>query len=107
MARRVGTASFAKMLGRRLTALRLEAGLTQEKLAYETDLAKGHLSMIEAGKRLPSLAVLVALAERLEVEPADVLAFDLEVPRFRILDLLRRGDQAEARRALRELGSVK
>ena len=76
MPRPSGTATLAKRLGARLRALRVEAGITQEALAWESDIAKPYLSQVEAGKRLPSIAVLSALAKRLGVQLVDVVALD-------------------------------
>jgi transcriptional regulator with XRE-family HTH domain len=67
---------LARELGLRIVALRLQRGLTQEKLAWEADLAsKGYLSRIEAGKRLPSVEMLGRLADRLGVEIRDLFVF--------------------------------
>jgi transcriptional regulator with XRE-family HTH domain len=45
-----------------------------EKLAYESDLgSKGHLSNLERGLALPTVETLRILAERLGVQPFDLL----------------------------------
>ena len=65
--------ALAATIGTRVRALREAAGLTQEKLAYESGLrSKGTLSKIEGGHQLPSVAVLELLALRLGVELLDV-----------------------------------
>lgn len=104
MPRRSGTASFARRLGARIRMLRREAKLTQENLAWSCDLAKPYLSQVEAGKRLPSLPVLVAVAKRLGVEPADLLALNPKNERLVLLDALRRNDQKDVASTLRKLG---
>ena len=104
MPRRSGTPSLARHVGARIRALREEGDLTQERLAWECDLDKGYVSQIEAGKRLPSLPVLQALAKRLGVELADIAGFNLRSARVRLLDAARRGDGAAVRTALRKLG---
>jgi transcriptional regulator with XRE-family HTH domain len=86
-------AQLARALGARIRALREEVGITQERLAWDSDLAKAYLSQVESGKRTPSIPVLCALAERLGVEVADFLALDLEIPRLRLLDAARRRSQ--------------
>ena len=58
---------IARELGAQIHALRLKAELTQEKLAWRCDLNKGYLSQIEAGKRIPSVMVLIELARELNV----------------------------------------
>ena len=101
---RNGTARLVRQLGARLRALRQEAGMTQEKLAWECDLAKPYLSQIEAGKRQPSLEALAALADRLGVQVVDLLASDPTSPTTALLDAVRRRDRKAAREALRVLG---
>lgn len=96
-------ARLARALGARIRALRQEAGITQEALAWDSDLAKGYLSQVEAGKRTPSVPALFALAARLDVEVADLVALDLGKPRLRLLEAARRGDRTEVKHALRTL----
>jgi transcriptional regulator with XRE-family HTH domain len=81
----------------------MAAELTQERLAWECDLDKGYLSQVESGKRQPSLTVLAALAERLELTVADLVGFDLTHPRLELLDAARLGDLARVTAALRAL----
>ncbi len=65
--------ALAATIGTRVRTLREAAGLTQEKLAYESGLrSKGTLSKIEGGRQLPSVAVLEMLALRLGVELLDL-----------------------------------
>jgi transcriptional regulator with XRE-family HTH domain len=104
MPRKPGKASFARKLGTRIRALRTEAEITQEALAWESDLDKGFLSQIEAGKRIPSLPVLLMIAKTLGVEPADLLVLEVTKPRLRLLEAARRQDRAAAHEALRKLG---
>ncbi|MBK7582920.1 MAG: helix-turn-helix transcriptional regulator [Myxococcales bacterium] len=104
MPRRPGTASLARRIGARIRSLRVETGITQEKLAWNCNLAKPYLSQIEAGKRLPSLPALVALAKQLGVELADLILTEGKDPRFRFAEAARCGDWQSAIDALRELG---
>lgn len=99
-----GPPSLPRKLGARIRALRLEADITQEQLAWDCDLSKPYLSQVEAGKRLPSLRTLSALADRLDIEIVDLLALDLDHPRLKLLDAARRLDRKGVRQALRELG---
>ena len=94
---------LARAFGARLRALREEKELTQERLAWECDLAKGYLSQVEAGKRSPSLRVLAALAARLAVAPADLLVTDVADPRMAMFEAARRRDPAGFRAAVRKL----
>jgi transcriptional regulator with XRE-family HTH domain len=70
---RAGAPVLARNLGLRVRALRDTVGITQERLAFESGIAKGTLSRIEAGKELPSLGVVELLADRLGVEVLDLL----------------------------------
>lgn len=56
-----------KAMGRRIRAKRLEMGLTQEQLAEKVDISTSHVGEIERGTSICSLAVLVALANVLEL----------------------------------------
>lgn len=103
MARPSGTGKLAHRIGARIRSLREEAGVTQERLAWTCDISKAYLSQVEAGKRLPSLTVLAALAARMGAELSDLLALDQSRPRIRLLEAARRGDRAGVRDALREL----
>jgi len=49
--------------------MRLSRGLSQDTLAFEADLHRTYISLLERGMRQPSLATLFALAEALECEP--------------------------------------
>jgi transcriptional regulator with XRE-family HTH domain len=101
---RSGSARVARLLGRRIKALREERGLGQEELAWSCDLSKSHLSQIEAGRGYPSVPVLLALAKGLGVSPLDLLACDPDDARGDLLDAVRKGDRELALRALRSLG---
>jgi transcriptional regulator with XRE-family HTH domain len=59
---------LAKRIGRRISAVRRERGLTSEKLAYEFGISKGYLSRLENGKKLPSLSKLNLIAQALDVD---------------------------------------
>jgi transcriptional regulator with XRE-family HTH domain len=106
MPSRAGPRSLARQLGGRIRALRVEADITQEKLAWDCDLAKPYLSQIEAGKRIPSVPVLALLAKRLGVELADVVAVRPNRPRLALLEAARRGDREGVRAALALLDLV-
>jgi tetratricopeptide (TPR) repeat protein len=61
-----------KLVGRRLKAARVNAGLSQRALGFGGCTA-AYISRVEAGERIPSLQLLRTLAERLGVS-ADYLA---------------------------------
>ena len=64
-----------------MRSIRVSMGLTQEKLAWDCDLANAYLSQVESGQRLPSVEVLDRLAARLEVPLAEL--FSGEAPTSR------------------------
>ena len=53
--------------------MREERGLTQEKLAVDSEIDLTYLGGIERGKRNPSLLVIARVAGALGVNPADLL----------------------------------
>ncbi len=69
MPRRSTPDPLAQRIGARIRELRQEAGLTLEKLAYESEVgSKGFLSDVEKGLARPTVETLAAIAERLEVQ---------------------------------------
>src|SRR5687767_12415703 len=91
MPRRRAPHPLALAIGERVRHLREEAGLTQEKLAYESDFgSKGYLSGLEKGLVLPSLQKLSLLAEHLGLEVFDLLVFPEVGPRQKLVDATRR-----------------
>jgi transcriptional regulator with XRE-family HTH domain len=63
----------AKQFGRNLTALRREAGFTQDRLAVEVYMGRNMLSRLEQGHRLPRLDHIVLLARVIDVQVRDLL----------------------------------
>ncbi len=61
-----------RRLGRRIRALRIEAGLTQEAAAERARLDYKHLQAIEAGQSNVTVASLVGIAKALRVSVADL-----------------------------------
>jgi transcriptional regulator with XRE-family HTH domain len=55
-------------LSRHVKAFRTEAGLTQQMLAERCGIYRTYLSRIESGDANPSVSVLAALANTLNVE---------------------------------------
>lgn len=61
------------LIGRNVRRRREALGLSQEQLAHDADIALRHLGNIERGKQNPSIAVVIALAEALQVQPHTLL----------------------------------
>lgn len=62
---------WASIVGRNIRRLRTSAGLTQEQLAGEADIAMRHLGRIERGEGNPTTELLGKLAAILKVHPKD------------------------------------
>jgi len=65
--------SLAKVFGEVLKELRMEAGISQENLAYECDLDRSFISMLERGLKLPTIATLFQLAKALKKAPYEII----------------------------------
>jgi transcriptional regulator with XRE-family HTH domain len=63
--------------GRRVRALRKAARLSQEKLAFQSDLDRSYIGQIERGECNISLKNIGKLARGLDVAPADLFQFPL------------------------------
>jgi len=70
------------LLGKNVRRLRLQRGLSQEKLAVDSNIDLTYLGGIERGRRNPSLMVMVRIATALSVPLPDLLASEasLAVP---------------------------
>ncbi len=103
MPRRSTPNPLAERIGARIRELRKEAGLTLEKLAYESEVgSKGFLSDIEKGLARPTVETLATVAERLGVKLLDLVTFPDEDERARLVDRTRRMTKGAVRRLLRE-----
>lgn len=56
-----------------LRKLREERAISQEKLALESGLDRTFISMLERGKRQPSLTTILILAEVLNIDPGSLI----------------------------------
>ncbi len=65
--------AFGKVLRQR----RKQAGLTQEKLAFEAEVQRNYVSLIERGVHQPTINVIFKLAAALGCKPS-VLVADVE-----------------------------
>jgi transcriptional regulator with XRE-family HTH domain len=61
-------------VGRNVRLLRQQKGLTQEKLAVDSEIDLTYMGGIERGRRNPSLMVMVRIAKALGVPLTDLLA---------------------------------
>jgi transcriptional regulator with XRE-family HTH domain len=63
----------AKVFGAALKAAREAAGITQWELAEAADLHRTYPSMLERGKRTPTISVVLRLAQVLGIDAGDLL----------------------------------
>jgi transcriptional regulator with XRE-family HTH domain len=103
MPRRRTPHPLAAAVGLRIKQLREEAGLTQEQLAYESELgSKGHLSNLERGLAVPTVQTLKVLADHLGILPLDLVTFPEDDERQALVDATRTFRKGTIRRLLRE-----
>jgi len=69
----VPTADARASFGKQVRKLRLERGLSQEKLAELADLHRNYVGGVERGERNIAILNIVALAHALKVKPAKLL----------------------------------
>ena len=65
--------SVEKTFGQVLQQLRKERGLSQEELGFESGYHRTYISLLERGKKSPSLKTIFKLAKALDVEPSEIL----------------------------------
>lgn len=65
--------NFKQIVGNHVRELRLSGNLTQDLLADRCGIYRTYLSRIEMGHANPTLLVLVALANCLDVQPYELL----------------------------------
>lgn len=90
--KRVLDVSKSDRLGPNLRTLRLERGLTLDRLAGLSELTRGYLSLVERGLKTPSIGALLRLAAALGVNIAEL--FDLNAVQGPSYTLQRAGDGA-------------
>lgn len=65
-------------IGKRIRAVRLERGLTQEQLAERIATGTTHVSHIETGNTIPSLKTFLAIVNALDVSADELLCGNIE-----------------------------
>lgn len=71
----VKVTGVSRRVGGRIQKIRLEKGLTQEKLALDADLNRAYIGYIERGERNPSTETLSKIAKALGVKLDDLFKF--------------------------------
>lgn len=89
-------------IGRRIKALRKQAGMTQEELAGLVHIDPQHMSRLERGVYFPSLETLELIAQSLGVLLKDLFVFPedetADILRTRLIDAIGIMDEQELRR---------
>ena len=60
-------------VGVAIREFRQQAGLSQDELADRMDMSTPYISMLESGKRYPSIEMLIRIAFALKVRPGAIL----------------------------------
>jgi transcriptional regulator with XRE-family HTH domain len=63
----------AEAFGLVLRTRRLDAGLTQEQLAFEAEIQRVYVSKLELGQYQPTLTMLLTLAKALDCAASDLV----------------------------------
>jgi len=66
-----------KLLAKRLKEIRLEKGISQEELAYRSELTLSQIARIETIKTNPTISTLFKLIRTLEISPSELFNFEL------------------------------
>lgn len=64
------------IVGGNVRKLRIDRGLTQERLAFASELDLTYIGGIERGRRNPSLLVMARIADALDAPLADLVKVD-------------------------------
>jgi transcriptional regulator with XRE-family HTH domain len=64
---------IAIIFGEVIRQLRRERGLSQEDFGFECELHRTYISLLERGKRVPSLTTIIQLAIALKVPPSEIV----------------------------------
>lgn len=76
--RPTGTTSFeadtAKAFGMAVRAFRTQKALAQEALANMAGIDRSHMGKIERGRHMPTLAIILRIAEALNCEASSLVA---------------------------------
>jgi transcriptional regulator with XRE-family HTH domain len=63
----------AELFGTVVRELREARGWTQEELAERANMNASYLGFVERGDNVPTLTIIIQIAEGLRAEPADLL----------------------------------
>lgn len=70
---KMNDSKLENIFGKVLKDLRLGSGYSQEKLALDCELDRTYISMLERGKRQPTLRTIFTLCEKLNCSPSEMM----------------------------------
>ena len=70
---RLKSGSIEELFGNVLKQLRNDKGLSQEELGFESGYHRTYISLLERGKKSPSLKTIFQLAKALDVDPSEIM----------------------------------
>jgi transcriptional regulator with XRE-family HTH domain len=73
VSRRKARQPDAELFGAVVRELREARGWTQEQLAERANMNASYLGFVERGDNVPTLTIIIQIAEGLAVEPAELL----------------------------------
>jgi transcriptional regulator with XRE-family HTH domain len=62
-----------ELFGQVLRQFRTKKGMSQEDLAFESGYHRTYISLLERGKKSPSLKTIFQLAKALNIEPSEII----------------------------------
>jgi transcriptional regulator with XRE-family HTH domain len=65
--------SIEEMFGNILKKLRNDKGLSQEELGFESGYHRTYISLLERGKKSPSLKTVFQLSKALGINPSEII----------------------------------
>ena len=66
-----------QLLAKRLKEIRAEKSISQEELAYRSELTLSQIARIETTKTNPTISTLFKIIRTLEISPSDLFNFEL------------------------------
>lgn len=67
----MGIRKLKNNIGKKLKQLRLDRGISQEKLAEFVNMSREHISCIERGKNMPTIETLYNFSKFFEIDIKD------------------------------------
>mgnify|MGYP002348024450 CR=1 FL=1 len=67
---------FQIVLGKRIRQLRESKGISQVALSHLIEIERSNMSRIESGNTNPTSFLLYTIAQKLGIEPSDLLNFE-------------------------------